>query len=89
MTGVRFSYPAPINYFRKILMKTFIQQCIECSTKVEDYDDFIDFWHTSETARNVQLHEAFGLSQEEYSTTFFNHDKFIAMLNQKIKQIQT
>jgi hypothetical protein len=69
-------------------MKTYIQKCKEGIIQVNEksFDDFIDYWHTSEETRNISLHDAIGISFEEYGMNILNVEKMIIFLEEKIKR---
>jgi hypothetical protein len=71
---------------KDLKMKTFIKQCQDGEKKVEEYEDFIKFWHESDKTRNMTLFNALGISQIEYET-ITEHENFIKMLNKKILNI--
>lgn len=66
-------------------MKTYIQKCKEGIIQINEksFDDFIDYWHTSEETRNISLHDAIGISFEEYSKNILDENKMIEMLKNK------
>lgn len=69
-------------------MKTYIQKFKEGIIQVNEksFDDFIDYWHTSEETRNISLHDAIGISFEEYGMNILNVEKMIIFLEEKIKR---
>lgn len=69
-------------------MKTYIQQCKDKEIKMnqESFDDFVDFWHTSEKTRNITLHEAIGITWQEYSENILKQNKLLELLAEKIKE---
>ena len=69
-------------------MKTYIQKCKEGIIQVNEksFDDFINYWHTSEETRNISLHDAIGISFEEYGMNILNVEKMIIFLEEKIKR---
>ena len=58
----------------------------EFDTTEKSFDDFIDYWHTSEETRNISLHDAIGISFEEYGMNILNVEKMIIFLEEKIKR---
>ncbi len=69
-------------------MKTYIQQCKdkEIEMNQESFDDFLDFWHTSEQTRNIALHDAIGITREEYSENILKENNLLKLLEEKIKE---
>ena len=44
---------------------TFIELCLAGRAQPEDIDDFVDAWHEGDSA--LELHEALGLTWDEYA----------------------
>lgn len=67
-------------------MKTYIQKCKEGIIKVDEnsFDDFVDYWHTSDETRNISLHDAIGISFEEYGKHILNVESMLKMLEDKV-----
>lgn len=59
------------------MFKTFVQRCRDGEMRVQDIDDFVEEWHTSEQTRNMTLHECIGLTQEEYASGIFDLEPVI------------
>lgn len=68
-------------------MKTYIQRCKEGTIEVDEnsFDDFVDYWHTSDETRNISLHDAIGISFEEYGKHILNVASMLNMLKEKLK----
>jgi hypothetical protein len=68
-------------------MKTYIQRCKEGTIEVNEnsFDDFVDYWHTSDETRNISLHDAIGISVEEYGKHILNVTSMLNMLEEKVK----
>lgn len=69
-------------------MKTYIQQCKEKTIELNEksFDDFVEFWHTSQQTRNITLHDAIGISWKEYSENILKQDNLFQLLEKKIKE---
>lgn len=68
-------------------MQTYLEQCKNKKIEIneESFDDFVDFWHTSEQTRNISLHDAIGITWEEYSENILNQHDLLKLLKEKIK----
>ena len=60
-------------------MKTYIQKCKDgvLIFNKESLDNFINYWNTSDETRNITLHDAIGISKEEYSKNVNDLLKFL------------
>lgn len=69
-------------------MKTYIQQCKDKTIEFNEdsFNDFVDFWHTSEKTRNITLHDAIGISLEEYGKTFTKENELFQLIERKINE---
>jgi hypothetical protein len=68
-------------------MKTYIQQCKEKLIELneESFDDFVDFWHTSDQTRNITLHDAIGITRQEYGQYILKSKELIEFLKSKVQ----
>ena len=46
-------------------MSSFVQKCIRGEALLEDIDDFVEAWHSNDSA--VPLHKFLGMTKPEYS----------------------
>lgn len=67
-------------------MKTYIEQCKDKSVEPnqESFDDFVDFWHTSDKTRNMTLHAAIGVTWDEYRENILDSKKMLEFLKTKL-----
>lgn len=67
-------------------MKTYIQQCKEKVIELNEntFDNFVEFWHTSEQTRNMTLHEAIGITWKEYSQYILDSEELLKLLQKKL-----
>lgn len=67
-------------------MKTFLQLCIEGVKTADDFDDFVDEWHTGES--KIPLHDYLGLTWKEYSEVVLNSDRMRDLIKSKQQEKQ-
>jgi hypothetical protein len=41
---------------------SFIEKCINGDASLDEIDDYIDVWHDSYSARDIELHQFLGLT---------------------------
>jgi hypothetical protein len=47
------------------MSETFVEQCLKGNATLDDIEDFVEAWHTSDDPR--ELHEYLGLTWDEYA----------------------
>ncbi len=67
------------------MTSTFMEDCLSQEVQPEDIDDYVDRWHSSDTANQQQLHEYLGLSWEEYKRWCADPQELSSIIEKKRK----
>lgn len=59
-------------------MSNFIHDCLSGDATVNDIDDYIDVWHTSNSAE--ELHQFLGMTEDEYSLFVTNPNCLLSIV---------
>lgn len=55
---------------------TFIDDCLQGYATLDDFEDYVEYWHTHETGNT--LSEYLGLTNDEYSQFLINSDDYLS-----------